>query len=65
MYYDDLFKAYTTTGVNSDDFKERIYVKMAFTGVKVENPIYCEAIIYDKKRESAYIKVNTDLNVQQ
>ncbi len=65
MYFDDLFKSYNTTGVNSSDFKQRIYVKMSFTGVETENPVHCEAIIFDKKRNNAYIKVATDLNVRQ
>jgi hypothetical protein len=63
MYYDDLFKSYTMTGVNSNDFKERIYVKMTFTGISAENPVHCEATIFDKKRKEAYIKVKTDLNI--
>ena len=65
MYFDDLFKSYNTTGVNSGDFKQRIYVKMSFTGITAENPGHCEAIIFDKKRNDAYIKAATELNVRQ
>jgi hypothetical protein len=65
MYFDDLFDAYTTTGISSDDFKARIYVKMKFTEGKVDNPIHCEATIFDKKRNAANIKVLTDLIIKQ
>ena len=63
-YYDDLYDSYTTTGINSADFKSRIYVKMKFTEGTVDNPIICEAIISDKKRNVANIKVTTELNVK-
>jgi hypothetical protein len=65
MYFDDLFKSYNTTGVNSTEFKQRIYVKMSFTGFAAENPVHCEAVIFDKKRNEAYIKVATDVNIRQ
>ena len=63
MYFEDLFQSFTKTGINSGDFKERIYVKMTFTEGTVNNPIHCEAIIFDKRRKAAYIKVAAELNV--
>lgn len=63
MYFGDLFDSYTTTGIDSDEFKARIYVKMAFSGVSVENPVHCEAVIFDKKSKEGYIKVTTELTV--
>ncbi len=64
MYFEDLYDSYTKTGISSDDFKARIYVKMKFTEGKVDNPIYCEATIFDKKRNTANIKVTTQLYIQ-
>lgn len=65
MFFDDLFKSYNTTGVSSGEFKQRIYVKMSFTGFAAENPVHCEAYIFDKKRNEAYIKATTYLNIRQ
>jgi len=64
MYYEDLFYFYTKTGINSDDFKSQTFLKLTFAEGKVTNPILCEATIFDKKRDGAYIKVTTELIVK-
>jgi len=64
LYFADLYHAYPTTGINSDNFKSQIYVKMKFTEGKVENPIYCEVTLFDKKRDVAHMNVTTELSVK-
>jgi hypothetical protein len=64
MSYNDLFYFYTKTGINSEDFKSQTFLKMSFAQGKVNNPLLCEATIFDKKRNAAHITVTTELNVK-
>lgn len=64
MSYDDLFYSYTKSGINSADFKSQTFLKLIFTEGKVSNPLLCEATIFDKRRNGAYIKVTTELIVK-
>jgi hypothetical protein len=64
MSYDDLYYLYTKTGINSDDFKSQIHMKMKLNEGTVNNPINFEVTIFDKKRSVAYIKVTTELSVK-
>jgi hypothetical protein len=64
MSYDDLYYLYTKTGINSDDFKSQIFVKMKLNEGAVNNPILFETTLFDKKRYAATIKVTTEFNVK-
>ena len=63
MDYPDMFSSDNETGIGTSDFTTQIYITMKFTPGQVNNPINCEALLFDKKSNSN-IKVITDINVR-
>jgi hypothetical protein len=63
LNYDDLFADYSNTGVSSDDFASRVSSHFKLTGSGFNNPLHCEAIIWDKKSDSK-LKITTDMTVE-
>jgi hypothetical protein len=61
--YQDLFLDYSTKGVAVSDFITRVSSHFKVSGTKVNNPLSCEMIIWDKKSDSR-IKINTKINLE-